>query len=132
MASPLFPFGFALQYTSFTLSALAVTPSTQPGQALDVQVTVANTGARSSQATVFIFARDPLYEINTITYWKRLVGFAKVAVPAGGQTIVHVAVAVADLAIYDDAMQLRVVPGTYFIQAAADSTDPGLGQTITL
>ena len=133
-AAPLFPFGFALQYTSFALSNMTAEVHGAGSGAANVTITVSvtNLGSRASQVTVLFFARDPLYTLVSVPYFKRLVGFAKAPVNAGGSAVIEHTITAEDLATYDDAMSLRVVPGSYYLQASFDSQAPGVGHVAQL
>lgn len=58
--SPQFAFGHGLSYTDFTLSDPVATPG---DDAVLVEATLANSGARAGATTVFLFIRDPVASI---------------------------------------------------------------------
>ncbi len=72
-----------------------------------------------------MYSQDPAGDWGSDTlivpFWKRLVGFARVLVAAGGCETVAVPVLADDLALYDDAMALRIQPGAYNITAGGRS-----------
>jgi beta-glucosidase len=90
---PAFPFGFGLSYTSFALDDVeaAVADGT-----ITVSTTLANTGDRDGADVVQVYASLPDPDAPA-----RLVGFARVEVPAGGVRPVTVAVPLDRLATRD-------------------------------
>ena len=57
---PLFPFGHGLSYTRFAYRDLRARPDElRPGEAITVEVEVANEGAVAGEETIFLFLRDP-------------------------------------------------------------------------
>ncbi|KAH0598360.1 hypothetical protein MHUMG1_03658 [Metarhizium humberi] len=95
-----FAFGFGLSYTSFKYAApqvnKAVTARGEP--AVNVTVTVANTGGVAGQEVVQVYFRQQYTSIETPT--KRLIDFAKVGLAAGAQQAVTFNIRVDDLGFY--------------------------------
>jgi beta-glucosidase len=76
-ATPMFPFGSGLSYTTFELADVEVaTPG--PGDPVVVSGSVRNTGARDGAEVVQVYASLPDPDAPP-----RLVGFARIEVPAG-------------------------------------------------
>jgi beta-glucosidase len=75
---PLFPFGFGLSYTSFTLSGITLTPN---GDGYQVKTEVANTGTRSGATVVQLYLGLP--EESTPRPLRELKGFQRVELKAG-------------------------------------------------
>lgn len=92
-STPLFHFGFGLTYTSFEFANATVSdaPEDVLAQRLhgeddvvwNITVTVKNTGPRDGSQVVQVYVKDP-NGIGVVPYWRRLAGFAKVFVEAGG------------------------------------------------
>jgi beta-glucosidase len=82
-ATPLFPFGFGLSYTTFAYSGLSVVPGGNPqtGQpVLTVTYTITNTGSRQgAEASQVYLTLPPAAEQPS----KRLVGFQKIDLMPG-------------------------------------------------
>ena len=79
LPAPLFPFGYGLSYTGFTLAHLRV-------DAYRAQVDVANTGARDGAVTIQIYVAKP----GPDGFVKRLAGFLKTTLAAGGHATVDI------------------------------------------
>jgi hypothetical protein len=83
---PLWPFGFGLSYTSFTLSniRLSGTLTTFPGSHVTIHVTVNNTGQYDGHEVVqaYVSPSACIRERGLVSYPKTLAGFTKVWVPA--------------------------------------------------
>ena len=100
---------------------------------LRVTVHLCNSGARDGAEAVQVYSQDLVFFPTPIVrYWKRLVGYAKVFLAAGACGDAVVTVTADDLALYDDVMQLRVVPGTYVISAGGRSDQDILQANVTL
>ncbi|MFZ4388207.1 MAG: glycoside hydrolase family 3 C-terminal domain-containing protein, partial [Chthoniobacterales bacterium] len=77
-SEPLFPFGYGLSYTSFTLSGITLTPN---GDGYQVKTEVANTGTRSGATVVQLYLGLP--EESTPRPLRELKGFQRVELKAG-------------------------------------------------
>ncbi len=140
--------GHGLSYTTFSYSTLVLTDAVPsiaslPGGGIfsgrgrqgyldalntpvvTAQVKVCNTGARDGTEVVQVYSQDPVGDWggdSVVTpYWKRLVGFARLAVAAGACETASIPVLADDLSMYDDAMTLRVKAGNYTISAGGRS-----------
>jgi beta-glucosidase len=94
---PLFPFGFGLSYTSFTMDQLAIpTSEISAGDSVTVQVRVRNTGQREGAEVVQVYVAYPeaLGEPP-----KQLRAFEKVTLDAGGSQVVELTLGERALAI---------------------------------
>jgi beta-glucosidase len=97
---PQYPFGFGLSYTTFAFSGLAVSrQAVALADTVTVGVDVANTGTRDGDEVVQVYARFPGSPVERPA--KKLVGFARVSIPAGQTRRVDVPVRGADLAYWD-------------------------------
>jgi hypothetical protein len=92
IADPLFPFGYGLSYSTFSYSALSVTPSVKPCANLSVSVTVSNTGLVDSDEVVQVYAKwGPQSLPDTLSAPSlQLVGFERVHVKAGASKAVRI------------------------------------------
>lgn len=116
--TPLFPFGFGLSYTTFSINNPQLTATTS-GNNVGFQVTfdIQNTGARDGAEVAQVYLQLPA----TTNEAKRLVGWSKVIVPAGqSQTGINVQVDANDsshpLAYWDtNTSAWTIASGTYTV-----------------
>jgi beta-glucosidase len=123
---PLFPFGFGLSYTTFSYSALQVTP----GEELKVSFSVANTGSRAGAEVAEVYATLPS---SAGEPFKRLVGWEKIALAAGESRTVSLTVEPHYLSIFDAAKdKWELVPGEYKIFVGGSSLETPLSRAVTI
>ncbi|MDX6203926.1 MAG: beta-glucosidase [Frankiales bacterium] len=124
--NPLYPFGFGLSYTSFQTSGLSVTPQVSRHGTATATFTVANTGTRDGIDIVPVYVAQPVSAV--VVPPQRLVGFARVAVPAGQSQVVHVSFPVSTLAETAGDINASgpptVEPGDYMVQLDTNTTTP--------
>ncbi|MGD0734102.1 MAG: glycoside hydrolase family 3 C-terminal domain-containing protein [Terracidiphilus sp.] len=127
----LFPFGYGLSYTSYRYSGLSVTPApTSDAKTIKVTFTVANTGARSGAEIAEVYASLPASAQEPP---KRMVGWSKVKIDAGGQQTVTVDIDPKYLSIFDEGAQAwKLLPGDYTIMVGGSSQDLPLKATVSL
>jgi beta-glucosidase len=133
--APLFPFGYGLSYTTFSLSGMTLSASEVDGVTpLTVEVTVTNTGevAGAEVAQVYLGMPEALDQPP-----KRLVGFRKVWLEPGASARVSVVIDPAatnhPLSVWDDGSHdFVVVPGDYRIDVGTSSEDTPLTATVTI
>ena len=87
--APLFPFGFGLSYTTFSISNLLLTPNPSPESGFQVGFKLTNTGTRAGAEVVQVYLGLPT---STGEPPKRLVGWSKVSLQPGAQQHVIVTV----------------------------------------
>ncbi len=116
--TPAYPFGFGLGYTTF---ALEQATARAEGASVVVEGTLANTGARDGSDVVQVYARFPDPD-----HPRRLVGFARVEVPAGDRRRFEVRTRPERLARRDADAHRWVDPtGDVEIEVARHAGDPG-------
>jgi len=141
-----FEFGDGLSFTEFTYTDLHLdTYQIRPGQSVNVEVTVTNTGGRSGKDVVLMYLRDE-YRV-TLPEVKILKGFQKTALLGPGEhEVIHFVITCDELAFVDVDMKWVVEPGKFTImignnpgeslttsftlKPAHDSDPDGVGNTI--
>lgn len=125
---PLFPFGFGLSYTDFTLTGLDVRESADGGY--DVHVTVRNDGQRAGGEVVQCYVHD--VEASVARPEKELKGFAKVFLEPGQSQKVTITLGRAAFAFYDvSEHDWRVEEGAFDILVGVSSRDIRLRSRVT-
>ena len=120
--TPLYPFGFGLSYTTFTLSAPRLSKATMaPADSVTVAVDVTNTGKRAGDEVVQLYIRD---DVSSVTRpLKELKGFARVTLAPGEQRTVTFTVTPAELQFYGMDMKRVVEPGSFTLMTGPNSVD---------
>ena len=120
-ATPLYPFGHGLSYTTFALSGLAVTDTIDMHGAASVSVTVSNTGGRSGATVVQLYLR-----VNTSGVTRpaqQLGGFTRVQLDAGQSSRVTFRVAATQLGYTNLARDFAVEPARVDVHLGLDAHD---------
>lgn len=119
---PLYPFGYGLSYTEFSLSDMALSSTTlnKTGK-LDASVTVKNTGKRDGETVVQLYIQDVAGSM--IRPIKELKNFQKVMIKAGEQKVVHFTITEDDLKFYNTQLKYAAEPGKFNVQIGLDSED---------
>jgi beta-glucosidase len=124
--NPLYPFGFGLSYTTFTTTALSVTPNVSRHGTAIATFTVTNTGTRSGTDIVPVYVSQPVSSV--IVPPQRLVGFTRVTLDGGQSKTVHVDFPVSTLAETQGDINASgpptVEPGSYIVQLNLNDTKP--------
>ncbi|MBV7511134.1 MULTISPECIES: beta-glucosidase BglX [unclassified Pseudomonas] len=119
---PLFPFGFGLSYTDFSLSDMALSSTTlnKTGK-LDASVMVKNTGKRDGETVVQLYIQDVTGSM--IRPLKELKNFQKIMLKAGEQKVVHFTITEDDLKFYNTQLKYAAEPGKFNVEIGLDSQD---------
>jgi len=130
-ASPLYPFGHGLGYTTFRVSDISVTPelATWNGE-VTVSASVTNTGDRDGDEVVQLYVRDPVASVTRPVL--ELKGFARVGLPAGGSARVTFGLPVGQLGFYDRDLEYVVEPGSIDVLVGTSSADLDLAGSFTV
>ncbi|EZP27069.1 beta-glucosidase BglX [Pseudomonas sp. RIT288] len=119
---PLFPFGYGLSYTQFTLSDMALSSTTLNATGkLDASVTLKNTGKRDGETVVQLYIQDVTGSM--IRPVKELKNFQKIMLKAGEQKVVHFTITEDDLKFYNAQLKYAAEPGKFNVQIGLDSQD---------
>lgn len=119
---PLFPFGFGLSYTDFSLSDMALSSTTlnKTGK-LDASVMLKNTGKRDGETVVQLYIQDVTGSM--IRPLKELKNFQKITLKAGEQKVVHFTITEDDLKFFNAQLKYAAEPGKFNVQIGLDSQD---------
>ncbi|MGH9600347.1 MAG: glycoside hydrolase family 3 C-terminal domain-containing protein [Terracidiphilus sp.] len=117
---PLFPFGFGLSYTSFSLSQLSVSPESTDGL-VHVSLTMKNTGSVAGADVAQVYVGDPATAGEPP---HQLKGFAKVSLEPGASRRVSMTLGPSAFSVWDTAAKRwKVVTGRFEILAGDSSRD---------
>jgi beta-glucosidase len=129
---PLYPFGHGLSYTDFTYHDLRLSAaSIDPDGAVDISVTLTDTGPRPGSEVVQLYVRatDARYEAPRL----KLADFAKVRLAPGGSQEVTFHLTAEQLAHWDVTTgAFTTDPGTYEVLIARSAEDVVLTAPLTV
>lgn len=127
--SPLFPFGFGLSYTTFSLDGVRLEESTiaRDGRTR-VLAEVTNTGACAGAEVVQLYIRDLVSSVTRPV--KELKGFRKVQLEPGQSTMVELEITPDSLAFHDIDRNRVVEPGEFQVMVGTSSQDSDLHTVI--
>lgn len=115
-AKPLFPFGYGLSYTSFTLGGLTAQPA---GKSVQARFTITNSGKVRGKGLAQLYVAGSGWEAP-----KRLGGFAKVDLAPGESRTVNVTVDPRLLATFDSQTRgWKIAGGDVELLLANSATD---------
>lgn len=118
--SPLFAFGYGLDYTSYQLSGLSLaSEQVGLGDSIALQVTVANTGARAGEAVVQAYSRDEVASVARPV--QELKAWLRVALDPGESRRVQLTIPVAELAYCQRDFTFAAEPGWFRLRVGLHS-----------
>ncbi len=121
-ASPLFPFGHGLSYTTFAYTRFSLSqPQTSAGETVDIQVQITNTGPCRGEEVVQLYVQDEY--ASSPRPIKELKGYIRLALEPGEQKVVTFHLPVNLLAYHDQNQQLVLERGTFKIMLGSSSED---------
>ncbi|WDG79884.1 beta-glucosidase BglX [Pseudomonas chlororaphis] len=119
---PLFPFGYGLSYTTFSLSDMALSSTTlNKSGKLEASVTLKNTGKRDGETVVQLYIQDVAGSM--IRPIKELKDFQKVQLKAGEQKVIRFSISEDDLKFYNAQLKYAAEPGEFKVEIGLDSRD---------
>jgi beta-glucosidase-like glycosyl hydrolase len=121
--TPLYPFGHGLTYTSFAWEDVRLSRDAVPTDgAIEVTLTVGNTGDRAGTEVVQLYLHDPVAQVTRPTVW--LAGYTRVSLEPGQAARIRFVVP-ADLASFTGRRGQRIVePGRIELRLGRCSADP--------
>jgi beta-glucosidase len=127
---PLYPFGYGLSYTTFSVKNLSLDRTTvSPSGQVRARVTVTNTGDVKGDEVVQLYLHDPVASISQPV--RRLRGFDRVSLEPGQSRTVTFTLDKSDFGFYDNRGRFVVEPGQIEVYAG-DSSQATLKQTFTV
>ncbi len=121
-STPLYPFGFGLSYTHFSLANISLAaPCIGTGESTSVTVDVTNTGDREGTEVVQLYIRDVVASVTRPV--KELRGFRRVTLGAGETTRVSLPITPDLLGFTTISGEWKVEPGEFRIMVGSSSKD---------
>ncbi len=116
----LYPFGYGLSYTTFTISAPQLSAATMPADGqVTATVEVTNSGQRTGTEVVQLYIRDLAASISRPV--KELKGFERVTLEPGQTKTVTFTIGSQALSFYDAEGNELVEPGMFEVMVGANS-----------
>ena len=127
---PLYPFGFGLSYTTFSITGLTLDDTTvSPRGRVRATVTVTNTGDVAGDEVVQLYLHDPVSSISQPV--RRLRGFERVTLQPKESRRVTFTLDRSDFGFYDNRGDFVVEPGQIEVYAG-DSSQATMEKTFTV
>lgn len=118
---PLWPFGYGLSYTTFTVSNVTVSPTTiGPAGQVDVTAEVTNTGGVKGDEVVQLYVHQTVSSVTRPN--KELRGFERVTLAPGEKKTVKFTLGPDALSLVNREMKRVVEPGRFEIMVGTSST----------
>jgi beta-glucosidase len=113
-ASPVYPFGHGLSYTTFEYSNLSSPETASADSCVKISVDVTNTGKRDGEHVVLLYASDPVGTVARPI--KQLVAFQRISLKVGQSLTVTFDLDINDsLSSYNANMERVVEPGEFIL-----------------
>jgi len=117
---PLYPFGYGLSYTTFTVSPVKMSSPAMPRDgSIEASVTVTNSGKRDGATVVQMYLNDPVASISRPV--QELRGFKRIMLKAGESQTVTFKIDVDALKFWNQQMQHVAEPGKFNVMIGLDS-----------
>lgn len=121
-ATPLYPFGHGLSYTTFEYSDLVIDRMQAiTGECVNISFNVKNSGEVSGDEVVQLYTRDPI--ASTPRPVKELKGYQRLTLTPGEQQALTFHLPVDLLAFYDNDLNLVLEPGAISVMVGSSSED---------
>jgi len=121
--TPLYPFGYGLSYTTFTIRDLRLDKSSMKaaGDKIVITANVQNVGTRDGEMVVQLYIRDLVGSVTRPV--KELKGFQKIPLKAGESKQVSFELRSEELAFYGIDGKKKTEPGSFRLWVAQSSDD---------
>lgn len=117
---PLYPFGYGLSYTTFTVSPVTLSSETMAHNgSIEASVTVTNSGKVDGATVVQLYLNDPVASISRPV--KELHGFKRIMLKAGESQQVTFEIDVDALKFWNQQMKHVAEPGKFNVMIGLDS-----------
>jgi len=127
--SPLFPFGYGLSYTKFSIDNVRFSKKKiKRDGSVTVSADVTNTGKRNGSEVVQMYIRDLVSSVTRPV--KELKGFQKVYLEPGEKKTTSFEITPESLGFFDIDMEYTVEPGEFEIMVGNSSRDEDLQKII--
>lgn len=121
LLGPLFPFGFGMTYTRFSISEPTVeTPRVTPDGTLAVSVRVANTGPRPGREVIQLYIHQKVASVSRPV--RQLKAFEKIALAPGESRKVTLKIPAGDLGFHRDDGSYAVEAGPFDVHVGSSSS----------
>jgi beta-glucosidase len=128
---PLFPFGYGLSYTTFSISNLNVPSTAASGSTVNVSFDVANTGSVEGSEVAQLYVSDPSAKVHRPE--RELKGFAKVQLDPGQTKHVTIQLDARSFSYWDEARHAwKIDPGKFVILVGESSENTPLHADLTI
>ena len=123
--TPLFPFGFGLSYTTFSLSDAAIQ---RISGAVALSLTVTNTGAVAGADVVQAYVDDP---VSAGEPPEQLRAFSRVSLAPAQSRVITMTIPIASLQIWSHG-EFKTVPGAYGVNIGNSSNTQSIHLSLNL
>lgn len=119
----LYPFGYGLTYTSFSVTDAAISAKSLTEEGVDVTCQIENTGRYEAAETVQVYVQaTPSVPVKNLPN-AQLKGLKKVRLQPGEAKTVRIYLPLSAFALYDERAQLRIYAGQFSIYVGTHGPD---------
>ncbi|CAG9170096.1 beta-glucosidase BglX [Cupriavidus pampae] len=119
-SGPLYPFGYGLSYTDFSVSEVRLSRDTlRAGESIEASVTVKNTGARDGEVVLQLYLQD--VAASVVRPIKELKDFRKIPLKAGESRVVSFPIDEDKLKFFNAKLEYVAEPGEFNVQIGLDA-----------
>jgi beta-glucosidase len=119
--TPLYPFGFGLNYTTFEYSGLEIPSEANTGDSIPVLVQVKNCGSIAGEEVVQLYLEN--LTAQNISPIRSLKGFERISLNSGEMKVVRFMIEPRHFSIINDDSERVLVPGIFQITVGGNQPD---------